>query len=84
MREWNLGFSLASGFRVSESNFLTKWYDEALPSSKKLGNLQLQLQLHKILKFEIISKGKGNSHIRDDVKPFDDARYLESACGFSG
>jgi hypothetical protein len=29
-------------------------------------------------------EGKGNSHIRDDVKPFDDARYLESACGFSG
>jgi hypothetical protein len=29
-------------------------------------------------------EGKGNSHIRDDVKPFDDARYLESVCGLSG
>ena len=53
MREWNLGFSF--GFRVGERNFLTKWHDEALPGSKKLGNLQLQLQLHKILKFEIMS-----------------------------
>ena len=29
-------------------------------------------------------EGEGHSHIRDDVKPFEDARYLESVCGLSG